>query len=202
MSRPIHSYNFERWATSGFYIGLRVGFAFPMAEHNAFPKDWVETYTREGLMLHDPLMKWVYGSVGATRWSMINIDDSAGVLRRASDFGLKYGAGIVCLDKNGGSQRSFGLFARDDREFTDDEIDMFFTAIAELHSTKTPPSNLTDAELEVLRMLRDGLLIKQIAGDLGVSQGAVKQRLKNAKQKLEARTTNHATALAIEYGLI
>jgi LuxR family transcriptional regulator len=49
--------------------------------------------------------------------------------------------------------------------------------IQRLHTEKAPPSNLTLAELEALRMVRDGLRVKQIAFELGVSEGAVKQRL-------------------------
>ena len=202
MIRPIHSYNFENSALSGYYIGVRVGFAFPVAEHNAFPAEWISTYTREGLMLHDPLMKWVYSSIGACRWSDMDISDDHKIMDRAAKYGLRFGAGICCVDRNGSGQRSFGLFARADREFTDEEIEYFFTSVTELHLTAQAPTNLTDAELEVLRMLRDGMLIKQIAAQLEISQGAVKQRLKNAKQKLDARTSNHAMALAMEYGLI
>lgn len=50
-----------------------------------------------------------------------------------------------------------------------------------------PPTNLTKAELEALRMVKDGLLVKEIANILGVSEGAVKQRLRNAKSKLGAK---------------
>ena len=37
-------------------------------------------------------------------------------------------------------------------------------------------------------MVKDGKRLKQIAHELGVSEGAVKQRLKNAKTKLGAAT--------------
>ena len=51
-------------------------------------------------------------------------------------------------------------------------------------------------------MVRDGLRVKQIAYELGVSEGAVKQRLKNAKLKLGAQTGAQAAAMASEFGLI
>ena len=65
-----------------------------------------------------------------------------------------------------------------------------------------PPSNLTMAELEALRMVKNGLLLKQIAAQLGVSDGAVKQRLKNARLKLNAKTGTQAASMATAYGLI
>tara|TARA_B110000977_G_C10850713_1_gene405683 strand:- start:4 stop:207 length:204 start_codon:yes stop_codon:yes gene_type:complete len=65
-----------------------------------------------------------------------------------------------------------------------------------------PPTNLTMAELEALGMIKDGKRLKEIAFDLGVTEGAVKQRLKNAKTKLGAKTGTQAAALASQYGLI
>ena len=46
-------------ATAGYYLALRVGFAFPMEEVNALPQDWVDHYTRNRFMLHDPVIRWV-----------------------------------------------------------------------------------------------------------------------------------------------
>ena len=51
-------------------------------------------------------------------------------------------------------------------------------------------------------MVKDGLLMKEIADLLGVSEGAVKQRLKNAKLKLGAKTGTHAATMATSFGLI
>jgi LuxR family transcriptional regulator len=61
---------------------------------------------------------------------------------------------------------------------------------------------LTRAELEALRMVKDGLLVKEIAGILGVTEGAVKQRLKNAKLKLGAKTSTQAATMASDFGLV
>jgi LuxR family transcriptional regulator len=51
-------------------------------------------------------------------------------------------------------------------------------------------------------MVRDGLLLKQIAARLGVSEGAIKQRLKSAKFKLGSKTSSQAVSAAVGYGLI
>ncbi len=71
-----------------------------------------------------------------------------------------------------------------------------------LHQQMVPPTNLTRAELEALGMVKNGLLMKEIADLLGVSEGAVKQRLKNAKTKLKAKTSTHAATMATTFGLI
>ncbi len=193
---------FSDFALAGHYLALRVGFAFPVFEQNELPIEWVKIYTSQGFMLHDPLMKWVYTHTGAVRWSAIDIEDPREILRLASTFSLKYGVAVSCVDNDQTGQRSFGTFARSDREFTDEEIHQLSEEILRLHVETKPPTNLTNAEKEVLAMVKNGLLLKQMAVELGVSQGAVKQRLKNAKIKLKAKNSAQAAAKALEYGLI
>jgi DNA-binding CsgD family transcriptional regulator len=45
-------------------------------------------------------------------------------------------------------------------------------------------------------MQASGLRLKQIAGQLGISESAVKARLNNAKKKLGARTLAQASSIA------
>ena len=51
-------------------------------------------------------------------------------------------------------------------------------------------------------MVKSGLLVKEIAAKLQVTEGAVKQRLKNARVKLGAKTGSQAVSIADGYGLI
>ncbi|PVA08026.1 helix-turn-helix transcriptional regulator [Thalassorhabdomicrobium marinisediminis] len=189
-------------ATKGYYLALRVGFAFPLEEVNELPPAWVEHYTTHRFMLHDPVIRWNYANIGAIRWSEITLDDPMRVLDQAQTFGLRYGAAVACFDGDRGGQRSFGHFARADREFEQDEIDALYRYVEKLHRAKAPPTNLTAAELEALKMVMDGLRLKQIAHALGVTEGAVKQRLKNAKTKLNAQTSAQAAAMVKEFNLI
>lgn len=189
-------------AKNGYYIALRVGFAFPLEEVNALPQAWAEHYTRHRFMLHDPVIRWIYANTGAIAWSAIDLPDPMRVLDQAQTFGLRYGVAVACFDGNREGQRSFGTFARSDREFQKDEIDALHAYVMKLHHAKAPPTNLTKAELEALRMVKEGQRLKQIAFTLGVSEGAVKQRLKNAKTKLGAQTSAQAAAMVGEFGLI
>ena len=186
----------------GHYLALRLGFAFPMEEVNKLPPEWVEHYTSQRFMLSDPVVRWIYANVGAVRWSEITLDDPKRVLPQAQTFGLRYGVAISVFDHNPEGQRSFGNFVRSDREFDSREIAALTKYVEQRHFEKAPPRNLTDAELEALRMVKVGMRLKQIAHELGVSEGAVKQRLRNAKKKLGAQTGAQATTLATEYGLI
>lgn len=202
MQQAAEGREFSQIAPAGYYIALRVGFAFPIAETNALPDAWIDRYTQAGFMLFDPVMQWLYSHAGATRWSAITLPDPRGVLAEAAAHGLVYGAAISCASTGTEGQRSFGSFARADREFTDAEIVALGQKLRRLHETMAPPTNLTEAELEALGMVREGLLLKEIAGRLGVSEGAIKQRLKNAKLKLGARTISQGVSIAVGYGLI
>lgn len=202
MAGPQEGREFSALAPAGYYIALRVGFAFPMAEHNALPEAWVEHYTQQGYMLYDPVMRWIYENSGAVRWSEIALPDPRGIFRQAQRHGLRYGAAVSCAPMGTEGQRSFGSFARSDREFAICEIQILEAKLRRLHEATAPPTNLTRAELEALAMVRDGMLLKEIAGRLGVSEGAIKQRLKSAKVKLDAKTSSHAVSTAVGYGLI
>ena len=193
---------FGELAPAGYYIALRIGFAFPLAEQNLLPKGWIDQYTKQNFMLVDPVINWLYRHAGAIRWSAITLPDPQNVLTQAAQHGLKFGVAICFDDPSPKGQRSFGSFCRSDREFSDEEISMLATKLEWLHRATAPPTNLTRSELEALRMVKDGFLVKEIASILGVTDGAVKQRLKNAKMKLGAKTGSQAVSSATGYGLI
>lgn len=200
--QQIETQQIEELAPAGYYLALRIGFAFPVEEVNALPTEWIEHYTKNGLMLFDPVMRWAYGTTGSKRWSEMDLDDSRKVLGQAQTFGLRYGVAVSVFDGNAAGQRSIGSFSRSDREFFDLEIELLLAFVKRRHAELAPPTNVTMAELEALGMVRDGKRLKEIAFDLGVTEGAVKQRLKNAKVKLGAKTSTQAAAMANQYGLI
>lgn len=202
MTQQLAADQLQSIAPSGHYIALRIGFAFPVEEVNALPADWVEHYTQNRFMLFDPVIRWVYSHVGISKWSDLAMDDPRKVLSQAQTFGLRFGVAISVFDNNEEGQRSFGSFARSDREFTELESKLLQAYVTRRHFEMAPPKNLTMAELEALGMVRDGKRLKEIAHEIGVTEGAVKQRLKNAKLKLGAKTGTQAAALAGQYGLI
>lgn len=189
-------------APVGHYIALRIGFAFPMEEVNALPVEWVEHYTTQRFMLFDPVIRWVYSNTGVVRWSDIQGDDPRKVMPQAQTFGLRFGAAVSHFDGNSEGLRSFATFVRNDREFNDLELRLLRAYLTRRHDELSPPKNVTKAEREVLAMIRDGKRIKEIAHELAVSEGAIKLRLKNVRQKLGAKTGSQAAALAGQFGLI
>lgn len=200
--QQIEPQDVQALAPAGHYVALRIGFAFPVEEVNALPPEWVDHYTKNRYMLFDPIIRWAYGNVGMARWGELAEEDPRKVIAQAQTFGLRFGAVISVFDGNAEGQRSFGSFARSDREFTELEMRVLQAYVSRRHFEMAPPKNLTMAELEALGMVRDGKRLKQVAHELGVSEGAVKQRLKNAKLKLGAKTGSQAAAMAAQYGLI
>lgn len=62
--------------------------------------------------------------------------------------------------------------------------------------------NVTDRELEVLRMIRDGNRNKEIAAALHISETTVNFHVRNLVEKLSANDRTHAVAIALKRGLL
>lgn len=183
-------------AAAGFYVALRVGFSFPEEEMNQLPDAWVEFYTTHGLVVHDPAMKWVYGQVGAARFSELMLPDPHQVHAHAAMFGLAHGAVVSVMGTADKGRRSYGLFFRDDRDFLVPEVDELKRIMKHLHDGPEDERSLTAAEIEALKLQSEGLRLKQIAARLGISESAVKARLNNVKRKLGAKTQSQAASIA------
>lgn len=194
------SEEFARLAPNGFYVALRVRFAFPATELNALPREWVDLYSRRRFLFDDPALRWSCDHVGAVRWSALTDTDPLEIVRQSRAFGLRYGAVVAFSESDG--LRSYGLFYRPDREYGDAELADLAERVAALHVGPGRAGTLTRAELAVLEAVRDGTKLKEIAHAFGVSEGAIKQRLRNARDKLGAANGTQAAVMASRLGLI
>jgi DNA-binding NarL/FixJ family response regulator len=61
---------------------------------------------------------------------------------------------------------------------------------------------LTNRELEVLRLLTEGMANKRIALELGIAESTVKYHLEGIYAKLEVRSRSQALRVALERGLV
>jgi len=61
---------------------------------------------------------------------------------------------------------------------------------------------LTEREIDVLRRLGAGCSNKQIAAQLGISEGTVKAHMKSILPKLGARDRTHAVMIAVKRGIL
>ncbi|SDZ07167.1 regulatory protein, luxR family [Saccharopolyspora shandongensis] len=61
---------------------------------------------------------------------------------------------------------------------------------------------LTEREVDVLRLMADGWCTAEIAGGLGYSERTVKNALSSVTSRLKLRNRAHAVAYALRAGII
>lgn len=186
-------------APLGYFVGLHIRFASPLMTFQTYDQAWVDHYTQNGLVLHDPMTIWGFGNTGAIRWSDPELPDPYGLFDVAAKFGLHYGVTISCAPVK---SRTIASFARADREFEDDEIAKIASVVQRLHDMTDPPEDLTTAQLDALRCIAGGDRHTAAAQKLGISESALKARIMAARVRLKARTTAEAIQRAKDYQLI
>ncbi len=189
----------EPLAQEGYFVGLHIRFASPLMTFQTFPPAWTDHYSQNAYALRDPLIATGISQTGAIRWSEIALPDPFGIMQEAATYGLVYG---VCVSCGPMTSRTIGSVARSDREFTDEEVATISGIILRLHHESQPPDNLTNAEIEALRILASGERYANGAALLGISESALKARLSSARRKLFARTSAEAIQRAKDYRLI
>ena len=135
---------------AGFAIALHIEFTAPKYLLQAYPADWIDTYSREGLVLHDPAVRWGFAHTGAVRWSALDDPGEARVMARAAEHGLRYG---VTLALDAGGSRSMAGFARGDRVASDAEIARLTDDLAALHALTQGLETLTPQFHETLKRM-------------------------------------------------
>lgn len=70
------------------------------------------------------------------------------------------------------------------------------------NATAEPPVSLSPRELEVLRLLADGLANKEISFRLGISEHTVKFHVNSILTRMDAATRAEAVAIGMRQGLI
>jgi len=186
-------------APLGYSMGLHIRFAAPLIYHTTYSSAWARHYNDNSYYLRDPLVFWGIGTTGVTRWSEITLPDPFDVIKQAAGHGLKFGATSAYGPI---SSRSIISIGRGDREFSDEELQRFFSIAQRLHEANTPPSDLTQAQVEALKCIANGDRHSAAAAKLGISESALKARLKSARIRLEARTTSEAVRKAREFRMM
>lgn len=186
-------------APAGYALGLHIRFASAHIMIQTYDPKWIEVYTRNGYMLCDPMVSWGFGTEGVCRWSDLDYPDPHRILEQAAAHGLTYG---VAISHGEVASRTIGGFARSDREFTDQEIEQIHDTVRLLHRESTPPESLTDAQRLALRLIAKGCRYAEAAARLGISESALKARLKSVRERLFVRTTAEAIQRAQEYNLL
>ncbi|SDZ53070.1 LuxR family transcriptional regulator [Jannaschia faecimaris] len=191
--------NLEEFAPVGYTVGVHIRFASPMYMRSTYPQAWQDLYSTNNYALRDPLVFWGISKTGVIRWSDINLPDPFGVMIKAAKHGLIYGAVASCGKI---TSRTIVGVSRDDREFTDSEMRGVAAIADALHEVTEPPTDLTPAMIEALRLVGEGFRHAAAAAELGISESAFKARLSSARDRLGAQTTAEALRMAREFRLI
>ncbi|WP_371153143.1 autoinducer binding domain-containing protein [Jannaschia sp. 2305UL9-9] len=186
-------------APAGYTVGVHIRFASPLYLKSTYPQAWQDIYAANAYSLRDPLVFWGISKSGKIRWSEITLPDPFGIMKKAGQHGLTYGAVVACGKI---TSRTIVGAARSDREFTDTELSDIEEVALGLHDVTEPPEDLTPAMIEALRLVGDGYRHTAAAAELGISESALKARLSSARHKLGARTTAEALRMAREYRLL
>lgn len=170
--------------------------AYSGAEYllSTYSEEWKTEYHSKNLQFIDPTVWWSIRNTGDSRWSEIGYIDIGRVFKKARRHNINYGA-IFSRLKNG--KKSILSVSRYDRELTDTEMLLLSAQWDRMTNALITSANLSEGELQVLKMLRDGYNYPEISNALEVSVSGVKKRVAKSMHKLNAKTPTHAVAIAI-----
>jgi LuxR family transcriptional regulator, quorum-sensing system regulator SdiA len=134
-------------APSGFAIALHVRLVTPTYLFQTYPKEWIDYYSQNGLVMQDPTVHWGFENLGTVRWSDLAHLDQAGIIAKAAQHGMCHG--FTCAVEAGGT-RSLSSFTHGARDFTDAEIAGIASEVEALHG-------LTAKAQPLSAQTRDGL---------------------------------------------
>lgn len=142
---------FKDRAESGYALGLHINFTTPAYFFQSYPRAWLDHYSRAGLLMNDPTVRWCFGNTGVKRWS--EIEDPQGVLAQAADYGMKFGF-VYATDAD--ESHSMAGFARPDRDYSDAEIAELVALFDTLHHATRDQASLpaeTVAQLKKMSIM-------------------------------------------------
>ena len=88
------------------------------------------------------------------------------------------------------------------KKFYSDEILDLFLEISDSKYVADDPKNLTPSEIEIVKLIADGLTTKEIASKRNISHHTVNTHRKNIFRKLEVSNASELIMLAIKAGWI
>ena len=196
----IHSVqSLQKFGTTGYAVMLHLrGLSCRMVERT-YPQEWVEHYNANGYALRDPIVGWCLEHEGVARWSNPDLPDPYGIMKRAAEFGLGYGAAVSIGPRN---CRSIINIARSDRELSEEELREFEQLSLNIHRALPLEIELTVKQIEAIECVAAGMRMKQAAAFIGISDSALKFRFRAIREKLSARTNAEAIQRAKDYDLI
>ncbi|PYE85498.1 LuxR family transcriptional regulator [Pseudoroseicyclus aestuarii] len=131
-------------------MALHVAFTTPAFMFRTYSREWTDAYTRRGLIMTDPTVRWGLRNTGMIRWSDLAPEDEAGILAIAAEYGLAHG--VTYATQTGGS-RSVCSFARSDRDFSQQDCDEIADLAETMHGLTANEETLHPEFRESLRQM-------------------------------------------------
>lgn len=135
---------------AGFAMAFHIRFTTPKFLFQTYSPKWREEYSKQGLVLQDPTVRWGFANTGKIDWRDLVKSDEAGVLKKASAHGLAHGF-TFSLSPN--DSKTITSFARGDRAFSPGEISEICAIVTELHDYTAGIDEFSSAELAQLKQM-------------------------------------------------
>ncbi|WP_349963116.1 autoinducer binding domain-containing protein [Rhizobium sp. ZPR3] len=181
---------------------------------NAWPNDWISRYFENDYLSHDPTIRMVREQHAPFFWR--DIEGQRGqsaqareVMGEAKEFGLREGFTIALRTFDGIAVGfSIGGDHIEIREQERSGLQLLATIALDralqLRELDELPllKGVTSRERRALQLAADGLRDHEVAIRMGISHHGAEKHLRSVRDKLEAKNTTNAIAIAIRLGLI
>ena len=137
-------------APAGYAIALHVRFTTPTYLFQTYPKEWIDYYSQNGLVMRDPTVLWGFENTGSIRWADLLAVDSDGIIAKAATHGMRFGF-THAIDVGG--SRSLSSFTCGNSDFTDAEIAEIDLLVDSLHRQTAGAKSLPNDVREALKGL-------------------------------------------------
>ncbi|HDR29833.1 autoinducer binding domain-containing protein [Rhodovulum sp.] len=135
---------------TGFSLAIRIRYTRPLLLYQSYSQAWREFYFENGLLISDPVVHWGIANTGVLMWDDPTLQDPAGVLPLAHQYGLRNGVTIATGASN---SRTITGHTRSSGPFAEDEIGQLECLVETLHEV-TEGLNAPDCpEVTALRAL-------------------------------------------------
>lgn len=135
---------------TGFALAIHIRYTRPSLLFQTYEEEWNSYYSRNGLMLSDPVVVWGLQNTGLVVWDSLADVDEAKVLVAARDHGLRNG---ITYATGSPSSRTITGWTKSGDPFTQAELDDLVRIANEIHELTEGIENFGEAELQSLREL-------------------------------------------------
>lgn len=115
---------------AGFAAAFHVVFITPKYLFQTYPKAWADLYSRTGLQMKDPAVKWGFGNNGIATWDELQAIDTDNVFPMAAEYGMKHWTIVATMDQG---SKSIGAFSRNEPGFSPEDQEQIFADFMALH---------------------------------------------------------------------